>query len=55
MTIVFVYRKWIKGKGVDQIFEEQERRLNTTGPVNPEQASLDPDNFVGDLIRFTGL
>ena len=45
MTIVFVYRKWIKGKGVDQIFEEQYNRLRTTGPRNADEASLD-DNPV---------
>lgn len=51
MTIVFVYRKWIKGKGVDQIFEEQEQRLNKRGP-NSEEATLNEENQMGDGYRF---
>ena len=53
MTVVFIYRKWIKGKGVDQVLEQQRQRLNTTGPRNADEASLD-DNPV-TVGRSSGL
>tara|TARA_Y100001937_G_scaffold121901_1_gene181424 strand:+ start:7084 stop:7785 length:702 start_codon:yes stop_codon:yes gene_type:complete len=53
ITVVFVYRKWIKGKGIDQVLEEQRQRLNTTGPRNADEASLD-DNPV-TVGRSSGL